>query len=245
MNIDLTSVVTDSTTTLTLYVFGELNGTPDLQVRTNETNIGIKNNPSDPNENPINFWAGKTTNIIEITLNSTSVDLIKATTSKKITLYGNGVTLRAVTTNKALLEAEPFKSISNSISFTVGKENITEAEALADANSDIKLFIVFIMADSGEEYISLEKSVGDRYDMDAWHNGNELVNAIVAKKKSGQKILVVINAPGPINVPWKDSVDAIVFSGMGGAESGNGLADVLFGDLNPSGHLGNNRSISC
>jgi beta-glucosidase-like glycosyl hydrolase len=235
VNIDLTSVVTDSTTTLTLYVFGELNGTPDLQVRTNETNKGIKNNTSD--EYSMNFWAGQTTNIIEITLNSTSVDLIKATTSKIITLYGNGVTLRAVTTNKALLEAEPFKSISNSISFTVGKENITEAEALATNNPDIKLFIVFIMADSGEEYISLEKSVGDRYDMDAWHNGNGLVNAIVAKKKSGQKILVVINAPGPINVPWKDSVDAIVFSGMGGAESGNGLADVLFGDLNPSGHL--------
>ena len=93
------------------------------------------------------------------------------------------------------------------------------------------------MADSGEEYISLEKSVGDRYDMDAWHNGNELVDAIAGKKKEGQKILVVINAPGPINVPWKDNVDAILFSGMGGAESGNGLVDVLFGDLNPSGHL--------
>jgi beta-glucosidase len=63
------------------------------------------------------------------------------------------------------------------------------------------------------------------------------VNAIVAKKKDGQKILVVINAPGPINLPWKDKVDAIIFSGMGGSESGNGLTDVLFGDVNPSGHL--------
>ena len=39
------------------------------------------------------------------------------------------------------------------------------------------------MADSGEQYIELEESVGDRYDMNAWHNGNELVKAIVAKKK--------------------------------------------------------------
>jgi beta-glucosidase len=94
------------------------------------------------------------------------------------------------------------------------------------------------MADSGEQYIELEESVGDRYDMNAWHNGNELVKAIVDKKKSGQKILVVINAPGPINVnEWKNGVDGIIFSGMGGAESGNGLVDVLFGDLNPSGHL--------
>ena len=228
MVIDLTSDLSGSVSSLKIYVFGVLNGTPDLQVKLEDTGVGIKNQESD--QYPINFWSGKTDNIIEIELNSTSIGLINATTSKKIRLYGNGVTLRAITNNKALLEAEPFKSLSNSISFTVGKENITEAEALADANSDIKLFIVFIMADSGEEYISLEKSVGDRYDMDAWHNGNELVNAIVAKKQSGQKILVVINAPGPINVPWKDSVDAIIFSGMGGSESGNGLADVLFGD---------------
>jgi beta-glucosidase len=72
--------------------------------------------------------------------------------------------------------------ISNSKTYTVGKENITEAQQLADDNPDIKLFIIFLMADSGEQYIELEKSVGDRYDMDAWHNGNELVNAIAAKK---------------------------------------------------------------
>jgi beta-glucosidase len=126
---------------------------------------------------------------------------------------------------------------ANSKSFTVGVENIDEAKTLADNNSDINLFIVFIMADSGEQYITLETSVGDRYNMDAWHKGNDLVNAIIEKKKDGQKILVVINAPGPINLPWMDRVDAIVFSGMGGSESGNGLTDVLFGDVNPSGHL--------
>ena len=126
---------------------------------------------------------------------------------------------------------------STSKTYKVGKENITEAEKLADDNTDINLFIIFLMADSGEQYIELEKSVGDRYDMDAWHNGNELVKAIIDKKQRGQKIIVVINAPGPINVDWRDDVDGIIFSGMGGAESGNGLVDVLFGDLNPSGHL--------
>ena len=85
------------------------------------------------------------------------------------------------------------------------------------------------MADSGEQYIELEKSVGDRHDMDTWHNGNELVKKIVGKKTfDGWKIIVVINAPGPINLPFLSNVDG---------ESGNGLVDVLFGDLNPSGHL--------
>ena len=45
------------------------------------------------------------------------------------------------------------------------------------------------MADSGEQYIKLEESVGDRYDMDAWHSGNDLVNAIVAKKNQLKKFM--------------------------------------------------------
>jgi beta-glucosidase len=36
---------------------------------------------------------------------------------------------------------------------------------------------------------------------------------------------------------WKDKVKGIIFGGFAGQESGNGIADVLFGDVNPSGHL--------
>ena len=92
------------------------------------------------------------------------------------------------------------------------------------------------MANSGEAFLYLDNSHGDRYDMDAWHDGNNLVNTVAASSSCEKKV-VVINAPGPINLPWLSSVDGVVFSGMGGAESGNGLVDVLFGDLNPSGHL--------
>ena len=47
----------------------------------------------------------------------------------------------------------------------------------------------------------------------------------------------MINSPGPLEVPWLNNVNALIFSGLGGAESGNGITDVLFGDYNPSGHL--------
>jgi beta-glucosidase len=50
-------------------------------------------------------------------------------------------------------------------------------------------------------------------------------------------VIVVINAPATVNLPWKDKVRAIIFSGFPGAESGNGIADILFGEVNPSGHL--------
>ena len=116
-------------------------------------------------------------------------------------------------------------------SIYVGKENIDKAKEIAE-QADV--CIVFINADSGEQYINLEKSVGDRYDLDAWHSGNDLVNAVLEKN---QKVIVVINAPGPINLPWLENIQGLIFSGFGGAESGNGISDILFGDYNPSGHL--------
>ena len=114
---------------------------------------------------------------------------------------------------------------------TVGKENIEKAKQAAD---QADLCIVFINADSGEQYISLEKSIGDRHDLDAWHSGNDLVNAVL---ESNKPVIVVISSPGPINLPWLDKVKGVVFSGLGGAESGNAITSILFGDYNPSGHL--------
>ena len=115
--------------------------------------------------------------------------------------------------------------------FFEGKENIDKAKEVA---GQADLCIVFIMADSGEQYINLEKSIGDRYNLDAWHGGNDLVEAVYSVN---QNIIVVINSPGPINLPWLEKVKGLVHSGLGGAESGNAIASILFGDYNPSGHL--------
>ena len=52
------------------------------------------------------------------------------------------------------------------------------------------------------------------------------------------KNLVVVNISGsPVAMPWADRVDAIVQGWYGGTESGNALADVLIGKVNPSGRL--------
>ena len=117
------------------------------------------------------------------------------------------------------------------ITFNVGKEDILEGKEIA---KKADLCIVFINADSGEDYILLEKSKGDRYDLNAWHSGNELVESVL---EVNQNVIVVINAPGPINLPWLNKIKGLIFSGFPGAESGNGITDILFGDYNPSGHL--------
>ena len=87
---------------------------------------------------------------------------------------------------------------------------------------------------SGEEYLSCEKTIGDRLDLDVLHNGNKLIEEV---SKVNKNSIVVINAPAAVNVPWRDQVKAIIMGGYAGAESGNGLADVLFGDINPFNFL--------
>ena len=161
--------------------------------------------------------------------------------------YGSGTTyfnytVDPLTAIKARAEKEGIKIInSNDIiesaevieerTIVVGKEDIEKAKEVA---GEADLCIVFISADSGEQYIDLEKSVGDRYDLKAWHSGDELVEAVLEKNEN---VIVVINSPGPIDLPWYENIKGLIFSGFGGAESGNGIADILFGDYNPSGHL--------
>merc|ERR1712137_243411 len=44
-------------------------------------------------------------------------------------------------------------------------------------------------------------------------------------------------APGAMILPWSSDVGALAVMFMGGQEVGNAVADVLFGDVNPSGRL--------
>ena len=111
---------------------------------------------------------------------------------------------------------------------------VEDIDAAVSVANNTDLVIVYVCADSGEGYLALENSKGDRGDLEAWHNGTGLVNAIL---EVNENVIVVINAPAVIDVPWLDKVKAVVFSGFGGMESGNGIADILFGEKYPSGHL--------
>ncbi len=63
---------------------------------------------------------------------------------------------------------------------------------------------------------------------------DELVRAVAA---ANPRTVVIINAASPVEMPWADDVAAIVQAWFPGEEWGNALADVLSGDLSPSGKL--------
>jgi beta-glucosidase len=63
---------------------------------------------------------------------------------------------------------------------------------------------------------------------------DELVRRVAA---ANPRTVVVVNTGGPVALPWRDEVPAILLSWFGGQELGNALADVLLGRVEPGGRL--------
>ena len=95
----------------------------------------------------------------------------------------------------------------------------------------------FVNSNSGEGYITVDGNQGDRKNLTAWRAGDTLITTVAASCSS---TIVVVHSVGQINVEaWADhpNVTAILWASLPGQESGNSLADVVYGDVNPSGRL--------
>jgi beta-glucosidase len=71
----------------------------------------------------------------------------------------------------------------------------------------------------------------DRANLSLGNGQDELVTTVAA---ANPRTIVSVRSPGAVLMPWVDQVPAVLLSWLGGQEAGNGLADVLFGKVNPS-----------
>ncbi|GAB4278324.1 MAG: glycoside hydrolase family 3 C-terminal domain-containing protein [Candidatus Promineifilaceae bacterium] len=74
----------------------------------------------------------------------------------------------------------------------------------------------------------------DRENMKLPGQQDELIARVAA---ANPNTVVVVNAGSPVEMPWADAVPAILQQWYGGQDAGHALADVLFGDVNPSAKL--------
>jgi beta-glucosidase len=102
-------------------------------------------------------------------------------------------------------------------------------EALAIANqADV---IVAALGESSE--MSGESS--SRSDIGIPDAQKDLLAALL---KTGKPVVLLLFAGRPMTIKWEsENVPAILNVWFGGSEAGNAIADVLFGDVNPSGKL--------
>lgn len=74
----------------------------------------------------------------------------------------------------------------------------------------------------------------DRLHMDLPPVTDQLVNAVLAVNPNA---VIVIQSGTPVTMPWARKSKALLQAWYGGNETGNGIADVLFGNVNPSAKL--------
>ena len=81
---------------------------------------------------------------------------------------------------------------------------------------------------------SYESEGGDRQHMRLPENQNRLIKVVCEAQPN---TVVVLHNGSPVEMPWAGDVKAILEAYLGGQESGGAVADLLYGDANPSGKL--------
>lgn len=135
--------------------------------------------------------------------------------------------------------ASGFKAAIRNASIKI--EKYLQNELDQDTRNKLKkndVCIVFANSDAGEGFRAWNGIRGDRNDLSLQKRGDDLI--IATAESCGGPTVVVIHAVGPVIVErWADllNVKAILLANLPGQESGNALADVLFGIVDASGRL--------
>ncbi|KAJ9639905.1 hypothetical protein H2199_006138 [Coniosporium tulheliwenetii] len=103
---------------------------------------------------------------------------------------------------------------------------IEEAAELASNVDQVVLFAGL----SGE----WETEGQDRETMTLPPHSDELISMVLG---ANPNTVVVIQSGTPVAMPWIDRAKAVVHAWYGGNETGHGIADVIYGDVNPCGKL--------
>jgi beta-glucosidase len=109
---------------------------------------------------------------------------------------------------------------------TVPPDSIDAAAALA-ARCDVAV----VFAGLTDEW---ESEGFDRMDMELRGDQVQLIERVAA---ANPNTVVVLNLGSPVAMEWLDRVPAVLQAWYAGQEAGHAIADVLFGDVNPSGRL--------
>ena len=121
---------------------------------------------------------------------------------------------------------------------------VDTGQDLTDNRSPEVLIAAAVEAAKDADYVifvgGLNKSANqdnegtDRLDTFLPYDQQDVIEALA---EVAEKFVVVNISGSPVSMPWADKADAIVQGWYGGTESGNALADVLTGKVNPSGRL--------
>jgi beta-glucosidase len=133
-----------------------------------------------------------------------------------------------LTTNHAISALTGVSKRASELGIEVVSSPTDDIDDAISTAEEADVALIFVGTTSGE--------AKDRKNLELDGNASQLISEVVSKSKN-KNIVVVMQIPGAVVMPWKGSVSSILALFLGGQETGNALADVLFGDHPPSGRL--------
>ncbi|WP_413188792.1 beta-glucosidase [Paraburkholderia sacchari] len=118
------------------------------------------------------------------------------------------------------------------VDFYDGTDATAAANAAAQADVAIVFATQFEHEDTDLTSLSLPDAKADPANQS--YDQNALIQAVAAKAK---RVIVVLENGSPVLMPWIGSVHGVLESWYPGVKGGQAIADLLFGDVNPSGKL--------
>lgn len=165
---------------------------------------------------------------------SVSTDLSKAISVKEglQELAGANVKiLHAMGSN--LLEDDKYQERATMFGREIPRDNRPKEDLIKEAVAVANKADVIVAALGESSEMSGESS--SRTDIQIPQIQQDLLAALL---KTGKPLVLVLFTGRPLDLSWEDkNVSAILNVWFGGTETGRAIADVLFGDVNPSGKL--------
>ena len=130
---------------------------------------------------------------------------------------------------------EELQKMGYELSYAKGYDNIT-------GETDQNLINEAILASEGKEAAIVFVGLPDSYESEGFdrttlnlpEGHNKLITALI---ENNTKVIVVLLCGSPVIMPWKDKVNSILLSYLGGEATGGAIADILSGKISPSGCL--------
>lgn len=198
----------------------------DLLPLKKEQTVAVIGPLADDKASQLGPWAGNGQAIDAVT----PLEGITAKLGKKHVLYAKGVDIPPFESGLAAGVAAPAPTSATgaaSVETSNKPASIEDAVSAANKADTVILFVGELAGMTGE--------ASSRASLDLPGDQMKLISAVLATRKP---VVLVLESGRPLNISWApEHVPAIIQAWFLGVQAGNAIADVLFGDASPSGHL--------
>ena len=191
-----------------------------------DKNVAVIGPLADDKASQLGSWAGNGQAKDAVT----PLEAIMARLGKQHVFYSKGVDIPPYESGLAAGVAAPAPSTATGV---VGVETSQKPASIADAvNTALKADAVILFMG---ELAGMTGEASSRSSLDLPGEQQKLATAILATNKP---VVMVLESGRPLDIRWaQDRIPAIIQAWYLGVQSGNAIADVLFGEVSPTGRL--------